>query len=94
MHKGRTWRLSACAVLALAACGGKKGGVGPGSDGGSAPEAGAVDGGPAAFVPVPPSIYAAKVKNLLTGRPLTDDELRLIAGYPEQLALLYPGQLG
>ena len=26
-----------------------------------------------------------------TGRPLTDDELRLIAGYPDQLALLYPG---
>jgi citrate (Re)-synthase len=29
-----------------------------------------------------------------TGRPLTDDELRLIAGYPEQLALLYPGIRG
>src|ERR1700742_1385004 len=28
-----------------------------------------------------------------TGRPLTDDELRLIAGYPHQLALLYPGVL-
>jgi citrate (Re)-synthase len=28
-----------------------------------------------------------------TGRPLTDDELRLIAGYPQQLELLYPGQL-
>ena len=28
-----------------------------------------------------------------TGRPLTDDELRLIAGYPQQLALLYPGLL-
>ncbi len=28
-----------------------------------------------------------------TGRPLTDDELRLITGYPQQLALLYPGQL-
>ncbi|MCI0688610.1 MAG: hypothetical protein L0Y54_15430 [Sporichthyaceae bacterium] len=31
--------------------------------------------------------------NASTGRPLTDDELRLIAGYPRQLALLYPGQL-
>ena len=29
-----------------------------------------------------------------TGKPLTDDELRLIAGYPHQLALLFPGQLG
>ena len=28
-----------------------------------------------------------------TGKPLTDDELRLIAGYPRQLALLFSGQL-
>jgi len=28
-----------------------------------------------------------------TGKPLTDDELRVIAGYPHQLALLFPGQL-
>ncbi|MDR0345625.1 MAG: hypothetical protein LBI49_21435 [Nocardiopsaceae bacterium] len=28
-----------------------------------------------------------------TSRPLTDDELRLIAGYPHQLALLFPGEL-
>jgi homocitrate synthase NifV len=28
-----------------------------------------------------------------TGKPLTDDELRLIACYPRQLALLFPGQL-
>jgi isopropylmalate/homocitrate/citramalate synthase len=31
--------------------------------------------------------------NAATGRPLTDDELRLIAAYPNELALLYPGQL-
>ena len=31
--------------------------------------------------------------NAATGRPLTDDELRLIAAYPRQLALLYPGLL-
>ncbi len=31
--------------------------------------------------------------NAATGRPLTDDELRFIAGYPGQLALLYPGLL-
>jgi homocitrate synthase NifV len=29
-----------------------------------------------------------------TGKPLTDDELRLIAAYPDQLSLLYPGLLG
>jgi homocitrate synthase NifV len=28
-----------------------------------------------------------------TGKSLTDDELRLIAGYPRELSLLYPGQL-
>ncbi|GAA4068566.1 homocitrate synthase/isopropylmalate synthase family protein [Nonomuraea soli] len=31
--------------------------------------------------------------NAMTGRPLTDDELRLIAAYPRELALLFPGQL-
>jgi homocitrate synthase NifV len=31
--------------------------------------------------------------NAATGRPLTDDELRLIAAYPHQVALLYPGLL-
>jgi isopropylmalate/homocitrate/citramalate synthase len=29
--------------------------------------------------------------NAATGRPLTDDELRLIAAHPRELALLYPG---
>ncbi|HEX9622771.1 MAG TPA: hypothetical protein VF979_00225 [Streptosporangiaceae bacterium] len=29
-----------------------------------------------------------------TGKPLTNDELALIASYPHELALLYPGQLG
>jgi hypothetical protein len=29
-----------------------------------------------------------------SGKPLTDDELRLIAAYPRELSLLYPGQLG
>ncbi|HET9897969.1 MAG TPA: hypothetical protein VFQ44_23820 [Streptosporangiaceae bacterium] len=28
-----------------------------------------------------------------TGKPLTDDELTLIAAYPRELALLFPGQL-
>ncbi|MFI7614672.1 LeuA family protein [Nonomuraea terrae] len=29
--------------------------------------------------------------NAMTGRPLTDDELRLIAGYPRELSLMFPG---
>jgi homocitrate synthase NifV len=28
-----------------------------------------------------------------SGKPLADDELRLIGSYPRQLALLYPGVL-
>ena len=31
--------------------------------------------------------------NAANGRPLTDDELRLIAAHPHELALLYPGYL-
>jgi homocitrate synthase NifV len=31
--------------------------------------------------------------NAQTGRPLTDDELRLIAAHPRELALLFPGQI-
>ncbi|HEX6443525.1 MAG TPA: hypothetical protein VF053_00440 [Streptosporangiales bacterium] len=31
--------------------------------------------------------------NAMTGRPLTDDELRLITAYPRQLALLFPEHL-
>jgi homocitrate synthase NifV len=34
-----------------------------------------------------------QLNNAATGRPLTDDELRLTAAYPTQLALLYPGLL-
>jgi hypothetical protein len=34
-----------------------------------------------------------QLTNAATGRPLTDDELRLLATWPNELALLYPGQL-
>ncbi|MEO3869273.1 hypothetical protein ABGB18_10625 [Nonomuraea sp. B12E4] len=33
----------------------------------------------------------AQLCNAMTGRPLTDDELRLIAGYPRELSLMFPG---
>jgi homocitrate synthase NifV len=32
-----------------------------------------------------------QLSNAASGRPLHDDELRLIAAYPQELALLYPG---
>jgi len=34
-----------------------------------------------------------QLTNAATGRPLTDDELRLLATWPHELSLLYPGQL-
>jgi homocitrate synthase NifV len=34
-----------------------------------------------------------QLTNAATGRPLTDDELRVLATWPGELALLYPGQL-
>jgi homocitrate synthase NifV len=34
-----------------------------------------------------------QLSNAATGRPLTDDELRFIAAYPSQLALLYPSYI-
>ncbi len=34
-----------------------------------------------------------QLTNAATGRPLTDDELRVLASWPHELALLYPGQL-
>jgi isopropylmalate/homocitrate/citramalate synthase len=37
------------------------------------------------------SFQLVQLSNAATGRPLTDDELRLIGQYPEELALLYPG---
>jgi homocitrate synthase NifV len=40
------------------------------------------------------SFQLVQLCNAATGRPLTDDELRFIAGYSPELALLYPGQLG
>jgi isopropylmalate/homocitrate/citramalate synthase len=39
------------------------------------------------------SFKLVQLCNSTTGRPLTDDELRLIAAYPRELALLYPGLL-
>jgi homocitrate synthase NifV len=39
------------------------------------------------------SFELVQLCNAMTGRPLTDDELRLIATYPAELSLLFPGQL-
>lgn len=39
------------------------------------------------------SFALVQLCNAMTGRPLTDDELALIAAYPRELSLLFPGQL-
>jgi isopropylmalate/homocitrate/citramalate synthase len=39
------------------------------------------------------SFRLVQLCNAMTSRPLTDDELRLIAAHPRELALLFPGQL-
>lgn len=36
------------------------------------------------------SFRLVQLCNGMTGRPLTDDELRLIAAYPRELSLLFP----
>jgi hypothetical protein len=78
------------ALALLVGCGGGKSGappttVGPGStpDGAAMAMTGA-DGGapPAPWSPAPPSVYASKVKNLLTGLPLADEELRGVTANP------------
>jgi homocitrate synthase NifV len=38
-------------------------------------------------------VQLVQLCNAMTSRPLTDDELRLMAGYPRPLALLFPGLL-
>ncbi|MFG1975864.1 LeuA family protein [Nonomuraea fuscirosea] len=37
------------------------------------------------------SFRVVQLCNAMTGRPLTDDELRLIAAHPRELSLLFPG---
>jgi len=52
-----------------------------------------VDGAPAAvpFQPDPPSVYVAKVKNLLVGLPPTDAEIQAVTADPTQLGPLVDG---
>ncbi|MGW0805424.1 homocitrate synthase/isopropylmalate synthase family protein [Nonomuraea sp. NPDC002799] len=37
------------------------------------------------------AVRLVQLCNAMTGRPLTDDELRLIAAYPRELSLMFPG---
>jgi len=65
------------AAAAWAGCGNDT--AGPGDD----------DGTP--FVPDPPAVYVAKVKNVLVGLPPSDDEIAKVAADPGQLGGLIDG---
>ena len=77
--------------LVVAACTTKTNDLGPGSnatDGGTPPSKNPDPGPPGAFVPLPPEVYGQKVKNLLTGLPLNDNELAQLTAHPN------PNKLG
>jgi hypothetical protein len=82
--------------MAAAACsgGGKakpEAGAPPPADGGVAADGGAAETGPLAFEADPPTVYLAKVKNLLVGLPPTADEVSAVTANPTQLEPLIAG---
>jgi hypothetical protein len=82
LHIGTAVMLAA----AIGACSSSKGkptvsSQPPPADGGGP----TVDGGPLAFAADPPTVYVAKVKNLLVGLPPTSDEVAAVTADPTQL---------
>ncbi|MDP9148458.1 MAG: hypothetical protein M3O36_00740 [Myxococcota bacterium] len=51
------------------------------------------EAGPPAFQGEPPSVYVAKVKNILVGLPPTDDEVKSVDADPTNLGVLVDGWL-
>ena len=76
------------AVTAAAGCGNDRGGGGSGSGSGGDDAGG---GGGEPFVADPPSVYVAKVKNILVGLPPTDAELAQVTANPGALGDLIDG---
>src|SRR5262245_25656648 len=74
-------------LVAVSACGTDTAGGGhtPGDD-----DDGGGEDGPV-FVPAPPSVYVAKVKNILVGLPPGDDELARVTADPAALGELIDG---
>ncbi len=79
-------RLLLLAMCAVAACHVSSGGVGS-----SPPPSDPNTPTPPAYKPLPPRAYAAKVKDLLTGLPLQDDELAAVNADPQALRRLIDG---
>jgi hypothetical protein len=87
--------LLVAAAFAVGACAGSVSDPGGGSDPGPGPGPGD-DGTPIGperfpFEALPPNVYAAKVKYLVTGLPLTDPELVSIIGDPSRLPGMVDG---
>jgi hypothetical protein len=83
-------------LVASSACsgGGKakpEGGAPPPADAGARVDGGGAETGPLAFQADPPTVYLAKVKNLLVGLPPTAEEVAAVAGDPTQLEPLITG---
>lgn len=76
----RRWALGAALVVAAATW------AGCGND-----TAGGDGGGEMPFVPDPPSVYVAKVKNILVGLPPTDAEVAQVTADPDALGGLIDG---
>jgi hypothetical protein len=84
-HTSSRWRCCWLLALALAGCG-KNVAAPEGKPPGRTPEP-----APAAFVALPPHVYGAKVKNLLTGLPLLENELGELTKSPAALPALIDG---
>jgi hypothetical protein len=90
VHRTRhTLSLASCLVASAIASGAACSHGSPAAPGsGSVVDVG--DAAPA-FEAVPPSVYVAKVKNLLVGTPPTQDEIQTVATDPTQLKTLIDG---
>ncbi len=84
-----TWVVAGMPAQSCGTGGGAGGGSGGGAGGGSA--GGAGGGGGTAFIPDPPAVYVAKVKNLLVGLPPTDAEVATVTANPSKLGMLVDG---
>lgn len=85
--------LGASVLIAAASCydGGPLGSTPAQSDGGSLGDDSGVATGPLPFTADPPSVYVAKVKNILVGLPPTDAEVKAVEGDATQLGTLVDG---
>jgi hypothetical protein len=88
MRRSATGAALIALLVALSACGTDTSGNGGGGGGGGDDDD---DDDVIPFVPDPPSVYVAKVKNILVGLPPSEDELARVTAEPEALGELIDG---